>query len=395
MKRLIAPLVFLLLPGCGGDSSDSDLAEPPDSLPEVRLEVAYPSLPAFNQPVGMVHDADGDRWYVIEREGRVLVFDDDPDVSDFDVALDISSVVISGPTEAGLLGIALHPDFATNRQVFLSYTRAGLVSHISRFTASFDGSTLIRLSEQEVLTIAQDFDNHNGGHLVFGLDGFLYAGFGDGGDSDDPLNRAQDTTNLLGSIIRIDVDGGTPYVIPEENVFAGNPVCTQGFGSADCPELFAWGLRNPWRWSFDTQTGALWAGDVGQDRFEEIDMVESGNNYGWRIREGANCNIPDERCRTAGLIDPVFEYDHSLGEAVTGGFVYRGNDFPDLEGVYLFGDFVSGRLWGLFEDSDGDFSAEVLVDDTGLSIVSFAEDTDLELYLLDYAAGLVYRVRTD
>lgn len=401
MKKTAVILSLLMLVGCSDDDTDSGLATPEEV--NIVLEAVYPDLPAFDEPVAMAYDVDAERWYVAERSGRVLWFRDDPDVSVARLALDITDEVDSTPPEAGLLGLALHPDFAVNRELFLSFTREplireGLFSHISRFISSDDGDTFDELSEEQILTVIQDFDNHNGGNIAFGLDGFLYAGFGDGGDSDDPdeaddpNDRAQDTTNLLGTIIRIDVDGTAPYEIPEENPFFNQPQCVQGFGSADCPEIFAWGFRNPWRWSFDARFGTLWAGDVGEDRFEEIDLVEAGLNYGWPIREGANCNDPPSDCRTTGLEDPVFEYGRALGQSVTGGFVYRGTDVEDLEGVYLFGDFISGRLWGLFQDSDDNFSAQELIDNTGLSIVSFAEDADNELYVLDYTGGRIHKV---
>lgn len=403
MKTALAVTFLLFVVGCSDDVSESGLATPDGDVSIVLVE-AYPDLPAFDEPVAMAYDIEGERWYVAERSGRVLWFRDDPEVSDDPrLALDISREVQSTPPEAGLLGLALHPEFAVNRELFLSFTREPVIgdrlfSQISRFFSSNQGRTFERLSEEQILTVIQDFDNHNGGNIAFDADGLLYAGFGDGGDSgdpdelDDPNERAQDTTNLLGTIIRIDIDGNAPYEIPEGNPFSNQPPCVQGFGSADCPEIFAWGFRNPWRWSFDARVGNLWAGDVGEDRFEEIDRVEVGLNYGWPIREGANCNRPETDCRTRGLEDPVFEYGRALGQSVTGGIVYRGTDVEDLEGVYLFGDFLSGRLWGLFQDTDEDFSAQVLIDNTGLAIVSFAEDADNELYLLDYSGGRIYKV---
>lgn len=352
---------------------------------------AFEQLPAFDQPLAMVQaPGDDSRWYVVERAGVVRVFENTPDVDASSVFIDLTREVESGPGEAGLLGIAFHPQFATNGEVFLSFTRPGLVSHISRFMSDDGGATLDPASEQSILTIPQDFNNHNGGNIAFGPDGYLYAGFGDGGSSNDPLGRAQATTDLLGAMIRIDVDGGVPYAIPPDNPFAGNPLCVQGFGAADCPEILAWGLRNPWRWSFDSDTGELWVADVGQDEWEEIDLITPGGNYGWPIREGAHCNIADP-CNTAGLIDPVAEYGHDLGQSVTGGYVYRGTAMPALEGVYFYADFISGRIWGLFDDGAGGLQSQELAD-TGLSISSFAQDHDGELYVLDYDAGVVYRI---
>ena len=235
--------------------------------------------------------------------------------------------------------MAFDPDFGNgNFEVYLSYTRdnGGLESAITRMQSVDGGQSLDASMEEIVLTMPQNATNHNGGQIMFGPDGFLYAGFGDGGGSGDPFDQAQDTSNLMGTIIRIDVDSGSPYAIPAGNPFAGgaaNP-CPQGFGGGDCPEIFAYGFRNPWRWSFDAQTGELWVGDVGQSQWEEIDRVTAGGNYGWDDREGAHCFEPPTGCLTTS-IDPVTEYGHNLGQAVTGGYVYRGDAIPELRGSYI------------------------------------------------------------
>ena len=232
--------------------------------------------------------------------------------------------------------------------------------------------------------------NHNGGDLMFGPDGFLYSGFGDGGGSGDPLGNGQDDTNLHGSIIRIDVSGGAPYSIPADNPNAMNDICTQGYGGAPCPEIYAWGLRNPWRFSFDAESGTLWAGDVGQGSWEEVDRIESGANYGWNVREGAHCFSPGTGCADS-FTDPVTEYNHSVGRSVTGGYVYRGSSIPDLVDWYIFGDFISGRIFAVRADSASGVAPEELLD-TSLSIVSFAEDTSNELYVLDYIVGTIHKI---
>jgi glucose/arabinose dehydrogenase len=277
--------------------------------------------------------------------------------------------------------------------VFLNYTQAGPISFISRFTSQDGGTTLDPATEQPLLMVPQDFGNHNGGHLAFGPDGFLYVGFGDGGSSNDPNNRAQDTTNLLGTMIRIDVDNGIPYGIPAENPFAANALCNQGFGGADCPEIFAFGLRNPWRWSFDTQNGDLWVADVGQNDWEEVNTVVVGGNYGWRIREGAHCNpnLNNPGCATAGLTDPVAEYDHSVGNSITGGYVYRGSTIANLAGSYLYADFGTGRVFRVFESAQNVYFSEELLN-TGLAISSFAQANDGNLYLLEYGPGNIYQI---
>jgi glucose/arabinose dehydrogenase len=388
-------MVFLASCGGGGSSDGSQVAPPPPPPPvAIQLEQAFTSLPAFHQPLALMQAPDDDsRWYVVERTGLVHVFDNDANVSASGVVIDLSAVVDSGPGEAGLLGMAFHPDFRANGQVFLSFTRPGLISYVSRFASGDGGATLDPASEQVVLTLPQPFDNHNGGNVAFGPDGMLYVGFGDGGSGDDPDNHGQDTADILGAIVRVDVDGGSPYAIPPDNPFAGNPVCTQGFGQEACPEIFAYGLRNPWRWSFDVDTGDLWVGDVGQGEWEEIDLVTSGGNYGWRIREGAHCHIPPD-CDPTGLIDPIAEYDHNEGSAVTGGYVYRGAAIAGLEGAYLYADSGSGRIWALEDDGAGGRESRELLD-TDLRIVSFGQANDGELYVVDFDDGGIYRIVAD
>ncbi|MEE4190026.1 MAG: PQQ-dependent sugar dehydrogenase [Halieaceae bacterium] len=374
--------------GAGGGGSPSPPAPEPPAV-SASLAPAFPGL-GFEAPMAMVQPpGDLSTWFLIERRGRVWRFDAADTVSSASLVIDISAQV-SGSGEGGLLGIALHPGFASNGRAFLSYTAplAPLESRVSEFISLDGGLTLDADSERIVLTVLQDAGNHNGGNIAFGPDGMLYFGLGDGGGSNDPLDRAQDTTNLLGAMVRIDVDEGQPYGIPADNPFAGNATCVQGFGSAPCPEIYAWGLRNPWRFSFDRDSGDLWLGDVGQDGWEEVDVVRVGENYGWPIREGANCNpnLFSDGCDTTGLVDPVAEYDHSLGRSITGGYVYRGGAVANLAGSYVFGDFATGRIWRLVDDS-GNLALEELID-TELRIVSFAEAADGELFVLGLEGGI-------
>jgi glucose/arabinose dehydrogenase len=233
-------------------------------------------------------------------------------------------------------------------------------------------------SKALILSVDQPETNHNGGCLAFGPDGFLYIGLGDGGGSGDPYNNGQDTTTLPGSILRINVDGKDPYVIPAGNVFAGS--------RTDRPEIYAWGLRNPWRFSFDRINGDLWAGDVGQGDWEEIDTIVNGGNYGWNILEGNHC-YPSGPCDDTLLIPPFFEYSHDQGDrSITGGYVYRGSGLPSLEGMYIFGDYISGRIWAV--DISGSTEGRILLSDTSLRIVSFAEDRAGELYVVDLGGSL-------
>ena len=295
---------------------------------------------------------DDTRWFVVEQAGRVLVFDNVDSVADAVVFIDIVTRVQAGG-ERGLLGMAFDPGFAANGRAFLNYTRDNggqLQTVLAAYTSPDGGLTLDPASETILLRVDQPFDNHNGGHLAFGADGMLYMALGDGGGGGDPQGNGQDTRTLLGKILRIDVASGTDYAIPPDNRWAGNASCTAGTGAvAECPEIHAYGLRNPWRFSFDASNGDLWVGDVGQSDFEEIDRIEAGGNYGWNIREASHCFEPPSGCPTESngdpLIDPDAEYGRDVGASVTGGYVYRGAAVSALVGRYVFGDFVSGRIF--------------------------------------------------
>ncbi|HUF71779.1 MAG TPA: PQQ-dependent sugar dehydrogenase [Gammaproteobacteria bacterium] len=423
--RIYIPLSFAIaVAGCGG-SSDNPTPEPPvppppsgqfglDARPsnltcvapdretgsiDVEIEREFESL-SFSQPLAMLQaPGDSNRWFVLEKGGRVRVFADDPDTTSFlPDFIDLNAITnFSASGEGGLLGMGFHPDFEVNGEVFLSWTDSGspLTSIIARFDVNAGGETLNAGSREDILRLEQDFSNHNGGNIAFGPDGHLYIGFGDGGSSGDPNSRAQETRNLLGAMLRIDVDGGTPYAIPPDNPFAGGAACPADpdMLTNNCPEIFAWGLRNPWRWTFDTATGDLWAGDVGQGSFEEIDLIELGGNYGWDCREGAHdFGSSAASCATAtNLIDPVHEYPRSEGVSVTGGYVYRGAALPGLAGSYLFADFGSGRFWRLVDDGAGGLTDELLID-TSLAIASFGQGNDNELYLVDIGGGGLYKI---
>jgi len=366
----------------------------------VQVTRAFPSL-SFSSPVALLQVAgDAGRRFVVEQGGTVQAFADDPATAASSTFLDIQARVTSGG-ELGLLGMAFHPDWPATREAFLSYTApAGggkpLRSVVSRFSGLAGGTAALDpASEQVLLEVAQPFTNHNGGMIAFGPDGFLYLGLGDGGDGGDPGNRAQTLTTLLGKFVRLDVKGtGAGYAIPADNPFAANPRCGLGASpTLPCPEIWAFGFRNPWRWSFDRDTGQLWVGDVGQGAWEEIDVVEKGRNYGWRLREGAHCYDPAQGCPGPGavqngalIVDPVTEYDHSLGVAVTGGHVYRGSAISSLRGRYVFGDYGSGRVWAHDPGAPGLQRADLL--DTSLSIAAFAEGLDGELYLVDLGGTL-------
>ena len=339
-------------------------------------------------PVDIQHAGDGSgRLFVVEQRGSIrIVRSGQLRAQSF---LDIAALVVSGG-ERGLLGVAFHPRYASSGRFFVNYTRAG------------DGATVIAAyrvsaanpdvadaaSAQILLTIPQPFANHNGGALRFAPDGYLYIGMGDGGSGNDPGNRAQDRFNLLGKILRIDVDGGFPYAIPASNPFAS--------GAEGSPEIWAVGLRNPWKFAFDRATGVFFVGDVGQDRFEEIHRFDAaagaGSNLGWRVMEGLHCTgltgpVP---CFDPSLSLPIIEYSHSAGCSVTGGNVYRGEAVPGLAGRYVYGDFCSGRIWSAGQDRSGAWIPRE-IGSAGMAISAFGEDEAGELYFADYGRGEIRR----
>ncbi len=273
-------------------------------------------------------------------------------------------------------------NFAGNGQLFVDYTDVNGNTVVSRFLADPTANQVDPSSEKVLLRVDQPYANHNGGQLAFGPDGFLYIGLGDGGSAGDPLGAGQRLDTLLGKILRLDVDEGDPYAIPPDNPLTGQ---------ADArPEIWAYGLRNPWRFSFDRATGEMWIGDVGQNQYEEIDLQPAGLgglNYGWNEMEGLHEYRSGYR---EGLTLPVWEYDHAQGCSVTGGYVYRGQALPALRGVYLFGDYCSGTLWALARTSEGGWNGVALLA-TGLSISSFGEDEAGEVYVVDLG-GSVYRI---
>ena len=355
-------------------------------LAPVELEPAFPGL-EFDRMVLLTYPEDGSgRLFVVLQPGRIVVFENDPGVESARTFLDIRERVNDAGNEEGLLGLAFDPAFAENGYFYVNYTASGpRRTVVSRFSVDADDPNRADAgSELVFLEVAQPYRNHNGGHVAFGPDGMLYVGLGDGGSSGDPRGNGQDTSTLLGSILRIDVsalDETGGYTVPPDNPFAG------GEGAAR-PEIWAYGLRNPWRFSFDRETGDLWAADVGQNRYEEIDLVGPGRNYGWNVMEGAHC-FRRQGCDTRGLEFPVAEYGRDGGCSVTGGHVYRGLRLPTLYGAYLYADFCSGKIWALRHDGTS-VTEQMLIADTGLSISSFGEDPSGEVYVLTFE-GTVYR----
>ncbi len=356
---------------------------------DVELKVAFPKISSsFGSLTFLTHPHDGtDRVVVVERKGRVWAFDNDPNVSSKTQVLDISGKVAT-ISEGGLLSVAFHPDFGKNGRLFLSYT-AYLSGQFSSVFSEIqvNPTTLVAKlpTEKTLLTIKQPYANHDGGQIFFDKAGMLVIGMGDGGSAGDPLKAGQDATTMLGAVLRIDVDNvpfGKTYGIPKDNPNKAGWL----------PEIWAIGVRNPWRMSVDRQTGVIWAGDVGQGKWEEVSTVPGGANLGWRLMEGNHCYNPSN-CNKTGLHLPVFEYSHSLGKSITGGYVYRGKDHPTLNGMYLFGDYVSRRYWGLWQEG-GAWKSKVLLQSSSVSPASFGEDRDGEVYVLTLSgANKIYRLQ--
>ncbi len=352
----------------------------------LQLVNAFPHL-TFTQPVFLTHSNDGtNRIFVIQKNGLIKVFPNDSSVTSATTFLDLSSRIITagGSSEQGLLGIAFHPNYANNGYFYVDYTQA-VTGHVvvARYHVNPSNPNQGDFnSEVQLLNVYHPYANHNGGILFFGLDGYLYIGWGDGGSAGDPGNRAQNVDSLLGKILRIDVDttmGGLNYGIPPTNPFAG------GGGR---PEIFTWGMRNPWRVSQDPMTGQIWCGDVGQDLYEEIDLIENGRNYGWRIMEGLHCYNPPSGCNTTGLTLPAKEYGHINGRcAITGGFVYRGSHRPELVGRYIYADYCTGEIWKFRQA--GPLTEDSLLLSAGTQVLSFGTDQNNELYVLG-DNGIIY-----
>ncbi|MCS6926765.1 MAG: PQQ-dependent sugar dehydrogenase, partial [Candidatus Binatia bacterium] len=387
-RKLFRGVLLLLTSLCGvvgaslykdADRTGQVVAQGAVSWPQVAL-VRHGG--GFRLPVHITHAGDGSgRLFVVEQEGRVRQLHAGVPVSL--PLLDIAERV-SCCGERGLLSVAFPPQFSQKRYFYVNYTDTRGDTVVARYFLAATSDRADPQSEEIILTVAQPFANHNGGQLAFGPDGFLYIGMGDGGGSGDPQNNAQNPATLLGKLLRIDVESArAPYAIPPTNPF----VTTAGHR----PEIWALGLRNPWRFAFDRQTGDLYIADVGQNAYEEVDFQpgtsKGGENYGWNIMEGTHC-FRSRSCDQRGLVLPVAEYDHAQGCSITGGMVYRGRRFPRLQGLYFYADYCSGRLWGLRRDGSGWQTALLL--DTPYAITSFGEDEGGELYLADYATGDIY-----
>jgi len=356
-----------------------------------NIQNAFPNL-SFQDPVGIHHAGDGsNRLFVVEQEGRIKVFDNNSTISNAQTFLDIRSIVDQdgGYTEEGLLGLAFHPNYAENGYFYINYTEHNPRRNvIARYSVSNDNPNSADYdSSMIILEVNQPYTNHNGGQISFGEDGYLYISFGDGGSAGDPQGNGQNLSTLLGSIIRIDVDnpsGGLNYGIPSDNPF------TESLAARD--EIYAYGLRNVWRFSWDLETGFLWAADVGQNAWEEIDIIYPGLNYGWNEMEGNHCYPPGSNCNPDDFETPIWEYELYVDNvcSITGGYVYRGDALWMLEGKYIYGDWCTGDIWALTY-SDTTTNQHIL--QSGINITSFGLDENNELFFC--GNGNIYKLTSD
>ncbi|QMU30672.1 PQQ-dependent sugar dehydrogenase [Adhaeribacter radiodurans] len=394
LRLLFSLILFLFITSCDKEKSDDNTTPTPDpnvnppAITDYTLTEAFPAL-KFDKPVELTSPDDGtNRIFVVAQNGKIHVFPNLTTASEAPVFLNLSPKVATGG-ELGLLGLAFHPDYKTNGYFYVNYTRGNpLTTVISRFKVSAaEPNVADPNSEQILLTYAQPYSNHNGGKLAFGNDGYLYIASGDGGSGGDPQNNAQNLQKLLGKILRIDVNapsGNLSYAIPTDNPYKGN---TEGFRE----EIYAYGLRNPWRFSFDRPTGTLWAGDVGQGNIEEISIIKKGSNYGWKIREGNTC-FGTANCDLTGLEEPIWSYPQNTenGRSITGGYVSHDKNLTGLEGKYIYGDYVSGNIWALTFNGNQTVTNE-LITKAADNISSFGEDSQQGLYILGYSSGKIYK----
>ena len=370
---------------------EQEPTEPPTAATATQLSAITLAAitQGFDNPTYLTHAGD-DRLFITEQDGRIQVVENGQMAAA--PFLDITDRVGFNANEQGLLGLAFHPNYAENGAFFVDYTDANGDTVVSRFQVTDDPNVADPGSEQLILSVAQPFPNHNGGQILFGSDGAFYVGLGDGGSGGDPQNNGQNPNTLLGTILRLDVDGDAPgdapYAIPPDN-----PLVDGG----GAPEVWAYGLRNPWRFSFDPLNGTLFVADVGQNQYEEINAASAGQaagaNYGWNIMEGLHC-FNSQDCDPTGLLLPVVEYSHDQGGcSVTGGYIYRGQEFPALAGNYFFGDYCSGFIWALRQDEQGQWTtgsgALITVDG---QVTSFGQDANGEIYVVT-REGIIYQIQ--
>ena len=384
-RPLAVVVAFALAFGCGGDSSSTPSTSPPPT------ESTSPTLTmvasGFEAPLDMQQPNDNsNRFFIVEQGGTIRIVQNGMLLPT--AFLNISGKVVT-QSESGLLGLAFHPNYAQNRRFYVNYVRESGVqiqTVIAEFQASATNANVADpATERDLLVVEQpNAFNHKGGRVAFGPDQFLYTGLGDGGGENDQFGNGQNLQTLLGKVLRIDVNstsGSLQYGIPADNPFVNG---------GGLPEIWAYGFRNPWRFSFDTPTKRLFIGDVGQNRFEEVNLGQKGGNFGWSIMEGLHCFNPSSGCDQNGLILPIAEYDHSVGEAVIGGFVYHGTALPQLQNQYIFAD-LNGKIFNLAENPPGKWNRTMLLD-TGRSISALGQDLMGELYVVDYGNGTLLKL---
>jgi glucose/arabinose dehydrogenase len=388
MRKILSILILIILlivvVAC-----KQEISEEPKEVPDLvansyKVEDAFRDI-TFNRPLDIQPSGDDSgRLFVVEQPGRIYLLQDE-EAKEKELFLNIENLVNDSGNEQGLLGLAFHPDFEENGYFYVNYTdNNGTV--ISRFKVSNNKNIADPTSELILLKFSQPYTNHNGGGMAFGPDGYLYIATGDGGSGGDPLGHGQNRKTLLGKILRIDVDeqaNGLNYTIPDDNPYIDN---TEGYRE----EIYAYGLRNPWRFSFDSLNGNLYAADVGQNAVEEINLIEKGKNYGWNIMEGTKEFLPDSNVDRSTLEPPIYEYLHPLGRSITGGYVYRGQEYKELEGLYIYGDFISGIIWALDYEAGKD-PTNIILAESNLRISSFGISEKNELYLTSFD-GKVYRL---
>ncbi len=387
MKRLFLILCLLLgtdIVIAQDETTGEEVVTTREALPDTSQFELTPVVSGFSKPLYLTHAGDGSgRLFVVEQTGRIWIIQDDVLVNTpfIDLSNTVSQAVKSGYSERGLLGLAFHPNYEEKGLFYVNYNSPEGTTFVAQYAISEDDPNIADPTSGEILfTLSQPYPNHNGGHMDFGLDGYLYISVGDGGSRDDPLGAGQNPGTLYGTLLRIDVnsdDPNQPYLIPEDNPVSRDLMFA--------PEVWAWGLRNVWRFSFDRATGDLYHADVGQNQWEEVNFQpadsQGGENYGWVAYEGTHRYRGGEPA--SDVVMPIAEYDHSLGCSITGGYVYRGEAIPELEAAYLYSDYCSGRIWAAYRNVEGNWNSGQIMG-TSTSISSFGEDEDGELYVVAY-----------